>query len=91
VERIHLDTDKRRWRRKPEGYTEKIRNYQFLKGRLEHCSLSHPEGLRIILLSCKFTHISYTGGKASDCSYLGYSKFLKKIYETAEVTNYKQN
>lgn len=36
--------------KKPEEFHEKLRNYQFLKGRLEKCSLSHPEGLRIVLI-----------------------------------------
>jgi hypothetical protein len=50
VERINLDKEKRPWHTKPEGYPEKLRNYQFLKGTLEQCSLSHPEGRRIVLI-----------------------------------------
>jgi hypothetical protein len=41
-------------------------------------------------MNIRFTHVSYIGGKASDCSYLGYSKFLKNTYETPEVTNYNK-
>ena len=41
-------------------------------------------------MNIRFTHVSYIGGKASDCSYLGYSKFLKNTYETPEVTNYNR-
>jgi hypothetical protein len=53
MERIHLYTDKRQWRKKPEEFPEKLHNYQFLKGRLEKCSLSHPEGFRIVLIFFK--------------------------------------